>query len=212
MSRNSGRGRRILFLLVAAAGALAGGCTSTAGVDPRAGAKPRCRWEPAHASNYEEAAGGTRDIDMIVIHDIEGNVASAVKTFQQPGAEKSAHYVVDYGGTITQMVADRDIAWHAGNREMNRRSIGIEHAGFADRNQWTAEEYQASAALVRWLCAAYGIAKDRRHIIGHDEVPDPDDPGLRGGRNHHGDPGRYFDWGRFMALVRKSDDLERRAR
>ncbi|MBO3831810.1 MAG: N-acetylmuramoyl-L-alanine amidase [Candidatus Brockarchaeota archaeon] len=33
------------------------------------------------------------------------------------------------------------IAWHAGNWAYNEHSIGIEHAGCADRKMFTEEEY-----------------------------------------------------------------------
>src|SRR5581483_8554984 len=57
------------------------------------------------------------------------------------------------------------------------------------------------AALTAWLCDRYGIPKDRSHIIGHDEVPDPYNPGQFGGSGHHQDPGPYFDWTTFMSYV-----------
>jgi hypothetical protein len=49
----------------------------------------------------------------------------------------------------------------------------------------------------------YRIPVDRRHIIGHDEVPDPFDPGTFGGSDHHTDPGAYWRWGYYLKLVRK---------
>jgi len=51
--------------------------------------------------------------------------------------------------------------------------------------------YRASAALTAEICKRYGIPRDRRHIIGHVEIP-----GAR-----HTDPGRFWDWNRYMALV-----------
>jgi hypothetical protein len=43
----------------------------------------------------------------------------------------------------------------------------------------------------------------RRHFIGHDEVPHPFDPTARGGADAHTDPGPYWDWKRYLRLVRK---------
>jgi hypothetical protein len=48
----------------------------------------------------------------------------------------------------------------------------------------------------------YLLPIDRRHLIGHNEVPDPFHPGLFGGYSHHTDPGRYWDWRRYLAYVR----------
>ncbi len=132
-----------------------------------------------------------RTIRYVVLHTIEGTAEGAVSWFRNPRSEVSAHYIVAKDGRLIQVVREKDIAWHAGNWSYNRHSIGIEHEGYADRNTWTDAQYAASAALTRAICDRYGIPKTRAHIIGHDEVP---------GATHH-DPGRFFDWDRYMALV-----------
>ena len=87
-------------------------------------------WIPASPYNYT-VANRPHDypVDMIVIHDIEGDAARAIGLFQDPTRAGSAHYVIDYNGAVTQMVQEKDIAWHAGNWDYNTRAIGIEHAG-----------------------------------------------------------------------------------
>lgn len=44
---------------------------------------------------------------------------------------------------------------------------------------------------------------DRTHVIGHSEVPDPNNPGLYGGEAHHSDPGPYWDWSTYMSLAQQ---------
>jgi hypothetical protein len=161
-------------------------------------AKPPVIWEPAAPGNYEATNG--RAISMIVIHKAEGYDAAAY--FANPAAGVSAHYSVLESGAIHQSVADKDIAYHAGNWPYNVMSIGIEHDGFAAQADTTDAEYNASAQLVASLCATYGIPIDRQHIIGHNEVPDPNHPGEFGGVDHHTCPGPNWDWNRYMALVR----------
>lgn len=143
-------------------------------------------------------------IDMVIIHDIEGSAESAVAWFQNPKAQATAHYVVSsMTGQVWQMVKEHDIAWHAGNFAINKRSIGIEHEGYAYRpGFYNPAEYETSANLVRSITARYNIPRDRTHIIGHAEVPNPNKPGLFGGASGHTDPGPYWDWDYFMALVR----------
>jgi hypothetical protein len=159
---------------------------------------PAC-WVPADPSNYS-VANRAHDfpIDMIIIHDIEGSYGSAIQDFQTPGFAASAHYVVSYGGAITQMVREKDIAWHAGNWDYNTRAIGIEHEGFAAYNLYTTAEYNASAALAASICSRWGVPMDRTHVIGHYQVPDPNNPGLYGGVDHHTDPGPYWNWTYYM--------------
>ncbi|MBI3272205.1 MAG: N-acetylmuramoyl-L-alanine amidase [Planctomycetes bacterium] len=170
------------------------GAGTVASADP----KPPAAWVPANSGNF--TSHGPRGISRVVIHDIEGTAPGAIGWFQNPAAHASAHYVIGYDGALTQMVADHDIAWHAGNWAYNETSIGIEHAGFASSSLYTEAEYAKSAALVRWICQTYGIPMDRSHIIGHQEVPDPDGSGF-GGAGHHTDPGPHWNWDHYMALV-----------
>jgi hypothetical protein len=149
-----------------------------------------------------------RQIDMIVIHATEGGLLGSTRWLQVRRSKTSAHYVISRDGHIFQLVRLADIAWHAGNRRVNTHSIGIEHVGFAgDPAGFTEAEYRASARLVAWLCLRFGIPVDRRHIIGHSEVPDPLHPGLSGGRDHHTDPGRLWHWRRYMRRVRYDVEL-----
>src|SRR5207249_494630 len=116
----------------------------------------------------------------------------------RPDFADTAHYVIGYDGSITQMMREHDIAWHAGNWDYNTRAIGIEHAGFASQNLYTTAEYNASAALAASICSRYGVPLDRNHVIAHAEVPDPDNPGQFGGVDHHTDPGPYWNWSYYM--------------
>jgi N-acetylmuramoyl-L-alanine amidase len=163
---------------------------------------PRAAWVPAATTNYT-VANRPHDypIDMIVIHDIEGSYASAIKMFQDPKRHGSAHYIISYRGQVTQMVAEKNVAWHAGNWDYNTRSIGIEHEGYAGINRYTSPEYYASARVIASICSRWGVPMDRKHVIGHSQVPDPNNPKLFGGADHHWDPGPYWLWKGYMALA-----------
>ena len=162
-------------------------------------------WAPANHANFKRANRPfTSPITRIVIHTTETSYASAIRFFSHPGAEASAHYVIrSSDGAITQMVRERDIAWHAGNPRYNATSVGIEHEAFIHDCSWyTDAMYQSSARLVAFLTRKYGIPIDRAHIIGHDHVPDPFHPREFGGADHHTDPGPCWNWPKYMALVR----------
>ncbi|MFC8673664.1 N-acetylmuramoyl-L-alanine amidase [Streptomyces griseorubiginosus] len=154
------------------------------------------RWVAASEANWRRAdRPDDCGIDMVVVHVTQGSFASAVKAFQDPGHRAAAHYIVGKDGRITQMIRELDVAYHAGNRSYNERSVGIEHEGFVDRPEdFTDAMYTASARLTAGICARYGIPVDREHIIGHVEVPGTD----------HTDPGRHWDWDRYMKLVRQA--------
>ncbi|GAA3295886.1 N-acetylmuramoyl-L-alanine amidase [Streptomyces cinereospinus] len=210
----SGRGRRIgrRALIIGGAAAAVGTGAAVAGDDlsrlwwqvpgvdrPRvAGAVDAtgARWVAASSANWRRAdRPADYTIDMVIVHVTQGSFDSAVKVFQDPEHGAASHYVVRADGHVTQMIRELDVAYHAGNRAYNERSIGIEHAGFVDRPQdFTDAMYAASARLTAGICARYGIPVDREHIIGHVEVPGTD----------HTDPGEHWDWDRYMRLVRQA--------
>lgn len=138
----------------------------------------------------------------IVVHDTEGRFTGSLRVLQRRRTNASAHFVVSRRGQIVQLVPVTDVAWHAGNNRWNLHSIGIEHEGWAGRRAYTKAQYRASAQLVAYLAKRWGIPVDREHIIGHAEVPDPYRRGRFGGVSHHTDPGPYWDWRRYMTLIR----------
>jgi N-acetyl-anhydromuramyl-L-alanine amidase AmpD len=91
----------------------------------------------ASTANYDRGRAG-RSISMVVIHDMEGHYDAAISWFQNPAAQASAHYAIrSADGDTTQMINEEDTAWHAGNLDVNERSIGIEHEGFlSDPATW----------------------------------------------------------------------------
>lgn len=151
-------------------------------------------WVAASTSNYTVANRETDyNINYVVIHVTQGSYAGTISWFQNPAAQATAHYVVrSSDGAITQMVREKDVAWHAGNWTYNTQSVGIEHEGYVDDSGWfTDAMYRSSAALTRNLTSKYGIPRDRAHIIGHIEVPGAT----------HTDPGPYWNWTYYMQLV-----------
>jgi N-acetyl-anhydromuramyl-L-alanine amidase AmpD len=161
------------------------------------------RFVAASPSNYARAYRSPSLIRYVVVHTTEGSYAGTISWFRNPKARVSAHYVVGRGGESTQMVALTRSAWHAGNGWMNRRSVGVEHEGYA-HVPWTVTDaqYRASARIVAAVLRSRVLPVNRRHVIGHDEVPHPTRPGRLGGYSGRTDPGPHWDWTRYMAYVR----------
>ncbi len=157
----------------------------------------------ASSSNYTNSSRGAGNIDMVVIHTVQGSYSGCISWFQNSSASASSHYVVrSSDGEITQMVDEQDIAWHAGDWDTNQSSVGIEHEGYVDAPEtwYTDAMYRSSAALTRDICDRNGFACDRNHVIGHYEVPGCANEG-GGGASCHTDPGGGWDWNYFMDLV-----------
>jgi len=176
-----------------------------------AGDDERFAWVP-DTREFGYPSAGTRGrsgkpIDYLIIHVTEGTNSLGWLTGNNGS---SAHYLTHRDATPrAQMVREADAAWTAGNRDYNERGINVEFERFA-RDPWTDAEYRNAAATCYPILARHNIPivalgrnhASRRGIIGHEHVPDPDGSGW-GGAGNHTDPGPQFDWGRFVAELRK---------
>jgi|GEM_PF-3560307 len=160
--------------------------------------------ELAAQTNYTQARRPIGAIRFIVIHVSEGSFLGTVSWLRNPDAHASANFVVGRKGQVQELVPLHDVAWHAGNWAYNLRSVGIENEGFTNSPAgFTLPEYRATARLAAVIARRAAIPIDRHHIIGHYQVPDPNDPLQGGGIDNHTDPGRYWRWPLFMRLVRQ---------
>lgn len=103
--------------------------------------------------NYSQGREGLSP-DRIVLHHwgADGQSHDGVVDFftRGPGSGTSAHYVVS-AGRITQICHDYDTAYHAGNWQINLRSIGIEC-----RPEATEDDVRTVAELVRRIRSEWG--------------------------------------------------------
>ena len=108
--------------------------------------------------NFTPGRSGQK-IRHIVLHHNAGTltVDDIWNTWQK--REASAHYQVELGGRIGQLVNDWDTAWHAANAHENSISIGIEHANNILGPYWTIGDktLDNGAHLVAALCKYYGL-------------------------------------------------------
>ncbi len=168
--------------------------------DAASGARPPVVWLKGEG-NFTKAHRSPQSIDKIVVHVTEGSFWGSVRWLKSPRAHASSHYVVARSGRIVQIVHLSDIAWHAGHWGTNEQSVGIEHEGFTyGPDGFTDAQFRASARLAAWIARRALMPIDRKHLIGHADVPDG--RGGRGGSSHHTDPGPHWNWARYLRLVR----------
>jgi N-acetylmuramoyl-L-alanine amidase len=129
--------------------------------------------------------------ELVVIHYTGMATAqAALDRLCDPTAEVSAHYLIDYDGTIWALVPEESRAWHAGAGawggagDVNSRSIGIELANtgaepFGAPQMAVLEELLAGV-MGRWAIPVQGV------IAHSDMAPD-----------RKADPGPRFDWRRL---------------
>ncbi len=132
------------------------------------------------------------DVSVIVIHTTQGTYTSAIDWFQNSTGTQavSAHYVISKTGDITQMVLEKDKAWHVGSA--NGYTIGLEHEGMIDDPAWATEPMlDASAKLCCYLLKKWQLTATKDHVKGHVELP---------GQTHV-DPGQYWPWDKYLTKV-----------
>ncbi|MFC6253948.1 N-acetylmuramoyl-L-alanine amidase [Secundilactobacillus hailunensis] len=162
-------------------------------------------FKPALSDNYT-AANRPSDVSIhyIVIHATELSYADTIARFQSPH-HVSAHMVVrGADGQRTAMVTPDNVAWHAGNWDMNCRSLGIEQEAYvADAASFTAPMLAALADQILTWSVQYHIPLDRAHLLGHDNVAAPS---REAAKQMHRDPGWQFDWAQLFRLLGVSSE------
>ncbi|ROQ30749.1 1,6-anhydro-N-acetylmuramyl-L-alanine amidase AmpD [Gallaecimonas pentaromativorans] len=110
------------------------------------------------------------------------------------GVRVSAHFFIERDGTLWQLVAISQRAWHAGlsqfagRERLNDSSVGVELEG-ADHLPFTLAQYQALARLSAWLFTHTDIGPHR--VTGHETIAP-----IR-----KTDPGPLFDWLTYYRLM-----------
>ncbi|HEY4275804.1 MAG TPA: N-acetylmuramoyl-L-alanine amidase [Rhizomicrobium sp.] len=145
--------------------------------------------------NHDDRGGA--GVDILLIHYTGmTSAAAALDRLCDPAARVSAHYAIDEDGKVYAMVPEQRRAWHAGvaywagARDINARSIGIELINPGHEFGYRAFPAPQIDVLIQ-LCV--GIL--RRHVIppwrvlGHSDVA----PARKD------DPGELFPWARLAA-------------
>lgn len=124
---------------------------------------------------FQKSTG--RKIDTIIIHssydalgDDPYDINGVIAEYKQYGV--SAHYLIARDGTIYHLVADQNIAYHAGSSTMpdgrtnvNSFSIGIEMVNTLN-GKFTASQYDALNQLLTSLKEQYPI----KYVLGHNDI------------------------------------------
>ncbi|WP_349357694.1 N-acetylmuramoyl-L-alanine amidase [Stappia sp.] len=155
---------------------------------------PAARLRPS--PNHNDRPEGAR-IDLLILHytGMESG-AAALQRLIDPRSEVSAHYLVEEDGTILQLVPEARRAWHAGvafwagARDINDRSIGIEIVNPGHEygyRPFPEAQIAAVTELARDICARHAIAAER--VLAHSDVA----PARKQ------DPGELFPWAELAA-------------
>ena len=87
----------------------------------------------------------------------------------------SSHYIVGLDGEIMRCIPENEVAWHSGNIDMNRQSIGIENCHPDDTGKFNDLTYNSLIDLLVDLCKRYNL-DPQTDIIRHYDVTGKDCP------------------------------------
>lgn len=115
---------------------------------------------------------GIKEHRGIVMHSMWGTYTGSIAWFKNPSSKASAHYLISENGEITQMVEEKDMAWHAGIIDdvapdwvlpnPNWYTIGIELEDKRDPNwQYPEAQRKAASELVSAIKNRYKIPNDK---------------------------------------------------
>ncbi len=124
---------------------------------------------------YASASG--RKIDTIIIHSSYDAISSdpyslsgLISEYKQYGV--SPHYLIDRQGNVYRLVAEKNIAYHAGESQVpdgrtgvNNFSIGIELMNKEDA-KFTDSQYASLKNLIADIKSRYKI----KYVLGHDQI------------------------------------------
>jgi N-acetyl-anhydromuramyl-L-alanine amidase AmpD len=151
----------------------------------------------APRSNYGQQR--TAELDYIVIHSTEGSGAGAEAWMTNPKSKVSAHYLIHEDGSLVRLVNEQFNAYHAG-KNANGRSLGIELAGFANKQGYKFKDaqYETCAKLLKNITDRHRLSREA--IVTHGFISR-----TLGGTDHT-DPEPNFSMER---LLRRYDELVR---
>lgn len=163
-------------------------------------ASPNCDDRPAgmpislvvlHAISLPPEVFGGDAVERLFTNTLDPAAHPAFASLE--GLRVSAHYFIRRDGETIEFVPPDRRAWHAGlscwegRERCNDFSVGIELEG-SDRQPFTAAQYERAAVLVASLVRRYPSIDS---VAGHCHVSPV----------RKTDPGPFFDWHRFTALL-----------
>ena len=134
----------------------------------------RVRSIPAHPETYT-AGRGPYEPRAIVVHYTGGRGLAGGETAEANGRyfaggnrNASAHWFVDGSGEAVASVPEADTAWHAGNFNFNRMSIGVEVV--SDGGDFTEGEIRDLRELVQGIRRRWSIPAE--NVMRHYDCAD----------------------------------------
>ncbi len=112
------------------------------------------------AKHYTPASRDEDDIYLLILHSSSGaGTAEELRQYFARGERQvSYHYIIDAAGKLATSVEPDDIAYHAGNWDTNKRSIGIGLIGVAGQATFPAAQLRTLIELMGNLSNRFDLS------------------------------------------------------
>ena len=165
----------------------------------------RVKIEKKLLPHYDQRPENT-EINTIVIHSLcstcEGRESDPQECIAELDKhEVAAHYLIDIEGNITQLVEEKNRAWHAGDSKLPKEHGGIENVndfsiGIELINEKNTKFSEQQYIALSKLCQKIMNENPIKFIVGHEKIA------LPLGRKE--DPGEMFDWAKLKETLNAS--------
>jgi len=123
---------------------------------------------------YSRTGEKLQSVKQIVVHWV-GNAGSSAmgnrnyfESLKNKGIYASSQYIICLNGDIIRCIPENEVAYHAGNRTVNRNSIGIENCHPDWDGKFNENTYNSLVELCVDICKRYNLGID--NIIRHYDV------------------------------------------
>lgn len=129
---------------------------------------------------YSRTGEKLQSVKQIVVHWVGNAGSSAIgnrnyfESLKDKGIYASSQYIIGLNGEIICCIPEDEVAYHAGNRTINRNSIGIENCHPGWDGKFSDATYNSLVELCADICRRYGLSVN--NIIRHYDVTRKDCP------------------------------------
>jgi len=169
---------------------------------------------------YSDVPPETMEPVAVINHIMQGYARTMIEWARTNSTQKSAHFIIDRDGNITQTVSIYSPAWHAGRTAQttwdsfpggnpNKYTVGIEHEGFSVdpgygydfiyEDGWPDPMMEASVQVHKWILGELGLEATDQTVIGHNETD---------GVSRANDPGPAWSKDLLLSMINGSEPLE----
>ncbi len=169
---------------------------------------------------YSDVPPETMEPVAVINHIMQGYARTMIEWARTNSTQKSAHFIIDRDGNITQTVSIYSPAWHAGRTAKtpwdsfpggnpNKYTVGIEHEGFSVdpgygydfiyEDGWPDPMMEASVQVHKWILGELGLEATDQTVIGHNETD---------GVSRANDPGPAWSKDLLLGMINGSEPLE----